>query len=74
MKKNYSRSDMLNHSLRLVHRRCVPLAEALVRVSPPLPLGIVAADMSQGFNEGTRGPDRGGRSGIKNAGGRKQEA
>lgn len=65
---------MLNHSLRLVHRRCVPLAEALVRLSLPLPLGIVATDRSQGYNEGGRGLNRGGGWRIKNASCRKQEA
>jgi len=45
----------------------------LVEVSLPLPLEIVATDISQSGNEGARRGGRGGGSGIKNASGRKQE-
>lgn len=52
----------------------IPLPEALVRVSLPLPLEIVATDISQGDNEDARSPGRGGGWGMRNASGRKQEA
>jgi len=43
----------------------------MVRVSLPLPLGVVATGISQGGNMGARISGRGGGWGIKNAGYRK---
>ena len=54
-------------------KRCIPLAEALVGVSLPLPLGMVATDMSQGDNVGAGAVGEGGGWETKNASGRKQE-
>lgn len=44
-----------------------------MRVSLPLPLEIIATDLSQSGNEGARRPGEGSGRGKKNASGRRQE-